>query len=140
MDTELQDDLVVWSETDWILEGVQLSCPIPDVFLFTDSSSEGWDATLSGLDVAEVWRGSNCFLDINHQELLAVKLALQHFLGEIQSKTELHCSSISSEGGGMLPATWLHRFGLQQPRSTIGSGTLSLLGVWKGVSILSIPL
>ena len=89
VDTELRDALIVWSETDWILQGVQLSSPNPDIYLFTDSSSEGWGATLSGVDVMDIWRGSDCFLHINHQELLAVKLALQHFLGEIQSKIVL---------------------------------------------------
>ena len=36
VDTELRDALIVWSETGWILQGLQLLSLIPD--LFTDSS------------------------------------------------------------------------------------------------------
>ena len=86
---DLLEAIGVWSDTGWILQGVPLLSLKPDLYLCTDSSLEGWGASLSGRDVKDVWRGSHRSLHINHLEMLAVKLALQHYKSEIQSRTVL---------------------------------------------------
>ena len=79
----------VWSDAGWTLQGVPLLSPQPALHLFTDSSMEGWGASLSEKDDKDVWRGSQRPLHINHLEMLAVKLVLQHYKSELQSCTVL---------------------------------------------------
>ena len=87
--SELRDALEIWTDTACLLQGVLLTSPSPDLYLFTDNSLKGWGASLSGQDVEGVWRESARCLDINHLELLAVKLALLHFREEVQVHTIL---------------------------------------------------
>ena len=75
---DLLEAIKVWSDTEWILQGVPLLSPQPDIYLCTDILMKGWGASLSGRDVKDVWRGSQRALHINYLEMLAVKLALQH--------------------------------------------------------------
>ena len=51
---DLLEAIGVWSDTEWILRGVPLLSPQQDLYLFTDSSLEGWGASLSGTDVKDV--------------------------------------------------------------------------------------
>ena len=51
---ELGEALEVLADTAWILHGVPQLSPSPDVYLCTDSSLEGWGATLNGKDVSDV--------------------------------------------------------------------------------------
>ena len=44
----------VWSDTEWILRGVPLLSPQPVLYLFADSSMEGWGAFLGGTDVKDI--------------------------------------------------------------------------------------
>ena len=55
----LLEAIEVWSDTEWILQGVLLLSAQPDIHLFTDSSIEGWGAFRSGKDVKDVCRGSH---------------------------------------------------------------------------------
>ena len=43
---QLSQSLVPWLETVWLLVGVQLSSPSQDLYLYMDSSLEGWGAVL----------------------------------------------------------------------------------------------
>ena len=63
---ELRDALKIWTDSAWLLQGVPLTSPSPDCYLFIDSSLEGCGASLSGQDVKDVWRGSDRSLHINH--------------------------------------------------------------------------
>ena len=58
---ELQDALVPWTDADWLPQGVPLLALAPDCYLFTDSSLEGWRASLSGKDITDVWRKSDTY-------------------------------------------------------------------------------
>ena len=76
-------------EIDWLLKGIQLSSPSPDLYLYTDSSAEGWGAVLNDREASQAWRDKERSLHINHLELLATKLSLQYFRSEIQYKVVL---------------------------------------------------
>ena len=60
----------------------------------TDSSMEGWDAFLSGTDVKDVWKGSHRSLHFIHLEMLAARLALQHYKSEIQPRILLFFATL----------------------------------------------
>ena len=45
---DLLEAIGVWSDTEWILQGVPLLSPQPVLYLCTDSSLEGWGTSLSG--------------------------------------------------------------------------------------------
>ena len=115
---ELKETLEAWVDAAWLLQGVPMLSPSPDVYLCTDSSLEAWRATLNEKDVSKFWRGSQRSLHSNRLEILTVKFALQHFRSEIQSCTVLflcdnativthlrkekglvHETSVSSHGG-----------------------------------------
>ena len=83
-------------ETVWLFEGVKLSRPSPDLYLYTDSSLEGWGAVLNDQEVYQVWTDGECSLHINNLELLAAKLSLQYFRLEIQHKVALLCSNTTT--------------------------------------------
>ena len=51
---DLLEAIKVWSDTEWILHGVPLLSLQLDLYLFTDSSMEGWGASLSGKDVEDI--------------------------------------------------------------------------------------
>ena len=56
---DLLEAIKVWLGTEWILQGVPLLSLQLDYYLFTDSSMQGWGASLSGKDIKDVWRGSH---------------------------------------------------------------------------------
>ena len=76
---DLLEAIRIWADTEWILQGVPLFSPQPELYLFTNSLMEGWGASLSGKVVNDLWRGSHRSLHIIQLEMLAVKLALQHY-------------------------------------------------------------
>ena len=60
--------------------------PLPLLQLFTDTSTEGWGAHLTSHQTSGMWSPRQRSLHINNLELLAVHLALQHFLPLVINK------------------------------------------------------
>ena len=60
--------------------------PLPQLQLFTDASIEGWGAHLTSHQTFGTWSPRQRSLHINNLELLAVHLALQHFLPLVINK------------------------------------------------------
>ena len=83
---ELLPVLRWWSLSVNLTSGVPLHQPLPDLRLFTDASSEGWGAHLLSHQTGGLWDSVQKRLHINVLELLAVRLALQHFLPLVQGQ------------------------------------------------------
>ena len=80
-------DLQWWSEESNLTLGVPLRIPLPDLFLYSDASDQGWGATLGGEFASGLWALEQRILSINLRELMAVGLALQVFLPAVQGKS-----------------------------------------------------
>ena len=87
----LEDTLVSWDDSClqdrwwWInvahLDvGIPLDLPRSDLLLFTDASDVGWGASLGDDQLSGSWSHISLTLSINHQELLAIFLAVLGFL------------------------------------------------------------
>ena len=83
---ELLPVLWWWSLSVNLTSGVPLHQPLLDLHLFTDTSSEGWGAHLLLHETGGLWDSVQKHLHINILELLAVRLALQHFLPLVQGQ------------------------------------------------------
>ena len=73
-----------WVQEENFLAGLPLAPFNPSKHLFTDASLEGWGAHLDFQTVRGVWSPSHASRHINWLELMAVWLALQHFLPSLQ--------------------------------------------------------
>ena len=80
---EVRSALEWWSHQPNLTSGVPLHQPPPQLQLFTDASTEGWGAHLDLQQVAGQWTPEQRHLHINILELLAVRLALQHFQQQV---------------------------------------------------------
>lgn len=82
-------DLVWWNTRDNLTAGVQLRVFLPQEVIYTDSSSGGWGAHLRGEFVSGVWSEMDLQNSINWKELMAIYLALVHFLPLLGGKRVL---------------------------------------------------
>ena len=95
LDREIRMSDIFKSHLSWWLnmavyaKGIPLHTPIPDLYLFTDSSLVGWGAHLEplGLTVQGLWSVNEKCLHINNLELKAVSLALLRFATIVTGKT-----------------------------------------------------
>lgn len=75
------ESLLQWRDRSWVLSGVPLgSLPSRRETVHTDASPTGWGATWQGRVVQGPWSPALCGVHINVLELMAVRLALGHFL------------------------------------------------------------
>jgi hypothetical protein len=86
---ELRRYLLPWRDRDWLMKGVALVTPSPDLFLFSDSSLVAWGAVLDDRQVQSPWSLEDREKHINVLELKAVLLALKHFLPFLSHKVVL---------------------------------------------------
>lgn len=85
--TQCLISLSQWRDRAWVLTGVPLgSPPSRREVVHTDASLQGWGATWQGCTVQGLWslalRGDH----INVLEMMAVQLALRHFLPVLQDR------------------------------------------------------
>lgn len=66
-----------WRRRDFLLAGVPITEPPPEVELFTDASHAGWGAHALGRTASGVWESDVSTLHINILEMRAVFLALK---------------------------------------------------------------
>ena len=76
---EIRQDLLWWLDREW-LEQVS-----PQLDLWSDASDVGWGAHLGVEVVSGLWSPEGQLSSINHQELLAIFYAFQHFLLLVQN-------------------------------------------------------
>ena len=79
-------DLQWWSEDSNLTPGVPLEIPLPDFYLYTDASDQGWGAALGDSHISGQWSDSEKTESINFRELQAILLAVQHFLPMLGQK------------------------------------------------------
>ena len=75
-----------WLDLEWLSQGVPITLPPPQEFLFTDASLGGWGAHLGSLTAAGQWADSLKGCHINRLELEAVWLALNQFVESVEGK------------------------------------------------------
>ena len=76
---QISRDLTWWMDDENLGKGVPLSCPPPEMLLFTDASLEGWGAHLQELTASGRWSQAERDLHINLLEMKAVLMALHAF-------------------------------------------------------------
>ena len=69
-----------------MLEGVPITLPPPQEFLYTDASQRGWGAHMGSLTASGIWDLEMSLLHINHLELEAVFMALKEFQHTLPDK------------------------------------------------------
>lgn len=81
------DSLSQWRDRSWVLTGVPLgSLPSRREVVHTDASPTGWGATCRGQVAQGQWSPALSGAHINVLELMAVRLALSHFLPVLQDR------------------------------------------------------
>ena len=78
-----------WLDLTWLLEGVPLVPPTPQLQLYTDASSVGWGAHVADQSAAGIWSADQTHLHINMLEMEAVAQALRAFQTLLQHKSVL---------------------------------------------------
>ncbi|MCI4385150.1 hypothetical protein PGIGA_G00046990 [Pangasianodon gigas] len=78
--------LAVWREPGFLSQGPVLGTPGRRVVLATDASLTGWGAVMSGRPARGLWSGRHLTWHINCLEMLAVFLALKHFLPDLRGR------------------------------------------------------
>ena len=73
-----------WTSAHFLSEGVTMGMVTARKVITTDASLSGWGATHEGRAARGVWNDDLKSAHINYLELLAIRLALQHFLPLIQ--------------------------------------------------------
>ena len=81
-----RESVAQWTDSVWLQEGVPLTLPQPQEFLFTDASTKGWGAHMGHLSAAGTWQPHQQTWHINLLELEAVVLALREFLPAVRDK------------------------------------------------------
>jgi hypothetical protein len=78
---DLRAALLPWMNVDWLMLGVPLEIPIPEISMCTDASLGGWGAHLlpNFHTCAGIWSEEEKQRHINELELLAVLRALTHW-------------------------------------------------------------
>ncbi|XP_053090651.1 uncharacterized protein LOC128318504 [Pangasianodon hypophthalmus] len=110
--------LAVWREPGFLSQGPVLGAPGRRVVLAMDASLTGWGAVMSGRPARGLWSGRHLTWHINRLEMLAVFLALKHFLPDLRGRHVLVrtdnttvVSYINCQGG--LRSRPLYRLALQ---------------------------
>ncbi|GAA6099882.1 uncharacterized protein LOC124401124 [Tachysurus ichikawai] len=75
-----------WKSPAMLRSGIPLGAVSSRVTMTTDASLNGWGATLMGRDVNGAWPPQLMHKHINYLELLAVWLALKHFLSFLKGR------------------------------------------------------
>ena len=73
-------DLRWWSDDSHLLVGLPLGEALPDLFLYSDASNQGWGAALGGLHLSGLWSPLCSSFSINQRELLTILYVVQSFL------------------------------------------------------------
>lgn len=76
-----------WLDTSSLLQGVRITDPLPQVFLYTDASCMGWGGHLESLNASGMWSQAQLGWHINRLELEAVFLSLQAFQPAVEGKS-----------------------------------------------------
>ncbi|MCJ8749920.1 hypothetical protein PDJAM_G00193080 [Pangasius djambal] len=110
--------LDMWRKPGFLSQGPVLGAPGSRVMLATDASLTGWGAVMCGRSARGLWSGRHLTLHINCLEMLAVFLALKHFLPDLRGRHVLVCTDntavayyINHQGG--LRSRPLYRLALQ---------------------------
>ncbi|XP_053092882.1 LOW QUALITY PROTEIN: uncharacterized protein LOC113526632 [Pangasianodon hypophthalmus] len=111
--------LDMWRKPGFLSQGPVLGAlVILLVMLATDASLTGWGAVMSGRSVCGLWSGRRLTWHINCLEMLAVLLALKHFLPDLRGRHVLVRTNntavayyINHQGG--LRSRLLYRLALQ---------------------------
>ena len=85
-DSDCHRDLLWWSDVSRLTVGMPLGESLLGLCLFTDASDTGWDASLGDVHLSGSWSPISSRFSINHQELLAVLLALRGFLPSLRGR------------------------------------------------------
>ena len=96
LDPASHRDLQWWSDTSNLTPGVSLKNPHPDVYLYTDASNQGWGATLDDHQASGKWSMEIQQLSINYRELLAVQMAISHFLPHLEGLHVAFCDNVTT--------------------------------------------
>ncbi|KAL0159107.1 hypothetical protein M9458_047183, partial [Cirrhinus mrigala] len=78
--------LDMWRKPWFLSQGPVLGAPCRRVTLATDASLTGWGAVMSGHSARGLWSGRQLTWHINCLEMLAVFLALKHFLPDLRDR------------------------------------------------------
>ena len=84
---ENRQDLLWWLDRERLKFGISLEQVSPQLDLWSDASDVGWGAHLGEEVVSGLWSPEEQRSSINHRELLAIFLALRHFLPLVQKST-----------------------------------------------------
>ena len=111
-----------WANPDNLSQGFPLSPPNVDHVLTTDSSGDGWGAVLDDQFTTQgMWSAQTRLLHINSLELMAVDMALKHFVHRLHHSVVLvrsdnisTCAYIAKEGGTVCPRLCIQTFHLLQ--------------------------
>ena len=85
-DASCMGDLQWWSEDSNLTPGVSLESPMPDQYLYTDASDQGWGGSLGENQVSGLWSEEELLLSINHRELLAVDKSIAAFREQVRGQ------------------------------------------------------
>ena len=85
-----------WLDPQNVMQGVPFVTPPAQLTIFTDSSNEGFGASLDAQHFSGKWSPSEKDSHINFLEMLCVKYALQHFQQQVAGKSILIASDNST--------------------------------------------
>ena len=77
-------DLQWWSHDSHLLVGLLLGEDHPDLFLFSESSDQGWGAALGNLHLSGLWSPLCLRFSINQRELFSILYTVQGFLPHLR--------------------------------------------------------
>ena len=80
-------DLRWWSNKSHLIVGFPLGEDLPDLFLFSDASDQGWGAALGNLHLSGLWSPLCSRFSINQRELLAILYTVQSFLPHLMGRS-----------------------------------------------------
>ena len=83
---EFRESVAQWLVPHWLTQGVPITLPPPQEFLFTDASMAGWGAHVASLTAAGSWESEWASAHINLLELEAVFRALRQFIACLKGK------------------------------------------------------
>ncbi|XP_045129076.1 uncharacterized protein LOC123514882 [Portunus trituberculatus] len=81
------EDLQWWSDVGNLLQGHSLEIQNPELFLYTDASLEGWDASILDAAASGTWPLRDQGEHITLLELRVIRLGLQAFEEVLQGRT-----------------------------------------------------
>ena len=110
LNSSCREDLRWWLEEGHLDQGLSLESQVPDVFLWSDASDQGWGAVLGDNFAKGLWTTQERNSSINFRELLAVERGLLAFPLLVQGKVVgLFCDNTTAiaylrkQGGTLSP-------------------------------------